>query len=99
MEKERDYIDNVIKESFKEIEPKSDFNSKLMNRINRKSSINEGRVKITAASFILSGFLAMFLYTSNAEFRIIAFKYKIESQVFALQYNYSLSISKIFLGE
>lgn len=98
MEKKWDYIDDVIKEAFKEIEPDIEYNGKLTDRIHR-NSYHEGKVRITAASFILAGVLAMFLYASNAEFKIMDYKYKVESQILVLQYSYHMNINRFFLGE
>lgn len=97
MQKERDYIDKAIIDSFKPVEPKDDYNERLLEKLNR-SHTEQSRINMAAVSLILAGFMAIMIYSTSLQFTLIEFKYKVVSEILTVQYNYNLDIAKYLLG-
>lgn len=97
MQKERDYIDKAIMEAFKPIEPKDNYNQKLLEKLSKRS-MERSKIDMAAFSLILAGFMAIMIYSTSLQFTLTEFKYKVVSEILTVQYNYNLDIAKYLLG-
>lgn len=99
MQEKRDSIDEAIFETFNKFEPSSDYNQRLIEKLHKNSFTKRENIRPMAVSLILSGVIAMVLYTSDIQFKIADFKYKVISQVLTMDYNYKNDVQRIIMGE
>jgi hypothetical protein len=101
-----DYLDKIILNSKEDIEPSKNYNETIMNKLymkndNSKSIENSNSRKIAAYSFIMAGFLMMFIFSTDLQYNLLEAQYKVKAQVMSMQYRYSNTLDKLFyfLGE
>lgn len=99
MQKERDNLDQTIYESTLDIELSNDYNERLVAKLHKTGKIKFGKDKNAALSFILAGLLSVIIYSTDIQFKIVDFQYKIRSQILTLEYNYHIDVQRYFLGE
>ncbi|ERI93894.1 hypothetical protein HMPREF1982_01346 [Clostridiales bacterium oral taxon 876 str. F0540] len=99
MQEKRDSIDEAIFEAFNEFYPSSDYNDQLIKKLHKSSFNRRESIKPLAVSLILSGIIAMVIYTSDIQFKIADFKYKVINQVLTMEYNYKNDVQRIIMGE
>jgi hypothetical protein len=100
VEQERDYLDKVLCESFIEIQTDGRFgegyNKRLIEKLHgEKSNIN--KIRTAAISLITAGFLMGFMYTTEVQYGMAKFEYKLKAD-FAMM-KHSVNLDKYFLGE
>lgn len=100
MEQERDYLDNLIKDSFEDIETEGRFgeqyNKRLLLKLHeeKKTAYN---LRTAAISLITAGFLIGFMYTSQVQYRVANLEFIIKTNFSMVKH--SINIDKYFLGE
>lgn len=89
MQQRWDDLDKLIIDSAPEFEVSSNYNSKLLLKINKKPT----KVSSFAAgySLIMAGLMLGFIYTSNMDSAILEMKYKVETQILMLKTSYNLN--------
>lgn len=90
MQQRWDDLDKLIIDSAPEFEASSNYNSKLLSKINNKKP---AKVSSFAAgySLIMAGLMLAFIYTSNMDSAILEMKYKVETQILMLKTSYNLN--------
>lgn len=96
MQQEWDDLDIVIEESFENVKISDDYNYKLMTKMKKKKQVRNQSYTF-AFSLILAGFLIMFMYTSDIQYKLIDIQCRIKSDVTMLQSN--INIFNYFKGE
>lgn len=98
MQRERDYIDEIVFNSCESIKVDEGYNNKLLSKLDSKRETNNRiQYRIAACSLILSGLLTMFVYTNNMQYKIVNTEYKLKIQALMVIDNFN--INKLFLGE
>lgn len=87
MEKKYDYLDEIIKDSFENVEVGPDFNEKLLNKIESNSfnvSLSKINNMITGLSLVLSGIFIVILNITSMEgyFFDVIIKARMFSKIF-----------------
>lgn len=89
MQQEWDDLDRVIEESFEDVKISDSYNYRLMAKMKRKKQVRN-QSYTTAFSLILAGFLIMFMYTSDMQYRLIDIECRIKSNITTLQSNFNI---------
>jgi hypothetical protein len=99
MQQKWDDIDSLIINQMEELVPSENYNEILMNKL-RCDNVKKSKDHIVAMSFIMTGILAMVLYTSDIQYKLIDWKIKAKSEVMSIQGRSTiLDIYKIIRGE
>lgn len=101
----REYIEELIENCFEEIMPSEHYNEKILKKLSEEeNSFNNSVVNVirkkgytTGLSLILTGFLMIFMYTSNIPNTFLNLQFKIRSSVCQIKYSSNENIIK-FLG-
>lgn len=96
MQQEWDDLDRIIEESFEDVKISDSYNYKLMARMKKKKQVRNQSYTF-AFSLILAGFLIMFMYTSDVQYKLIDMQLKIKTDITMLQSNFN--IFNILKGE
>lgn len=95
MQQEWDIVDKLIVDSMENYKTDSDFNSKILMRINNEK---KGHKNPSAAlSLIATGLLLLTIYTGGLQYNLIDIKYKVKLEFITLQNNFI--IQQNVLGE
>lgn len=98
MQEKWDDLDKLILNSFEEHELSSNYNEKIINRIekNKKSSID-----IPAMSLIVAGLAMIIIINTNLQYKIIKTQCRLKTEIMVVQYNYNESINNLqhLIGE
>ncbi len=98
MQQEWDDLDRVIEESFENVKISDSYNYKLMAKMKKKKQKQVKNQSYTFAfSLILAGFLIMFIYTSDIQYKFIDIQSRIKTDITMLQSN--INIFYILKGE
>lgn len=89
MQQEWDDLDRVIEESFEDIKISDSYNYKLMAKMKKKKQVRNQSYTF-AFSLILAGFLIMFMYTSDMQYRLIDVECRIKSNITMFQSNFNI---------
>lgn len=96
MQQERDDLDAIIKESANSIQIPSDYNERLIMKLNNaESGIKKSRGNYTyknsaaALSLIISGLLLIFIGTTNFQNSFYSFNSKVKTQLLFVEYEYN----------
>lgn len=89
MQQEWDDLDRAIEESFEDVKISDSYNYKLMAKMKRKKQVRN-QSYTAAFSLILAGFLIMFMYTSDMQYRLIDIECRIKSNITMLQSNFNI---------
>lgn len=89
MQQEWDDLDKVIEESFEDVKISNNYNYKLMARMKNKKQVRNQSCTF-AFSLILAGFLIMFMYTSDVQYKLINMQLRIKSDMTMLQSNFNI---------
>lgn len=89
MQQEWDDLDRVIEESFEDVKISDSYNYRLMAKMKRKKQVRN-QSYTAAFSLILAGFLIMFMYTSDMQYRLIDIECRIKSNITTLQSNFNI---------
>lgn len=89
MQQEWDDLDRVIGESFEDVKVSENYNYKLMSKMKRKKQVRNQSYTF-AFSLILAGFLIMFMYTSDMQYKLIDIQCRIKSDITMLQSNFNI---------
>jgi len=89
MQEKWDSLDKIILNSFEECEPSSNYNEKLMSRLQKtkKESMN-----IPAMSLILTGLTMIMLISTNLQHKIIETQYRLKAEIMVVEYKYNENI-------
>ncbi|WP_027624436.1 hypothetical protein [Clostridium lundense] len=102
----RGNVEELIKNCFDEIKPSQEYNEILLKKLKKEENIFNNNIVLssirkksysTGLSLILTGFLMIFMYTSNMPDTILNLQFKIRSIVCQIKYNGDENIIK-FLG-
>lgn len=101
MEQQRDYLDELIEESFDDMKlyvskNNENYNRELMEKLHGTKGKNY-RVRTAALSLITAGILLSFMYTSQVQFRLANFELKLKTDISIIEH--SVSIDNYLLGE
>ena len=108
MQKQRDDLDIIIKNSYSNFIVSNNYNAKLLNKIKPKKNkkctpqifnYNMSSLKVTAASFIFGCVLIGILSVPVIQYRLVDFQYKIKNVEAFIQYNYNQNVLEYFKGE
>ena len=106
MPKQLNNIDKLIIHSKIDFNVSDDYNSKIIDKIDKLENnrsknpdFSNAKLRITAISLILSGFITMISAIPQIQSRIINVHYKIESFTILMVDNNNSKIIKHFLGE
>ncbi|MDF2502992.1 MULTISPECIES: hypothetical protein [Clostridium] len=107
MQQKPDYLDNIIRESSKDVSISQNYNNNLLNKLKQSGSKEHKkynflyRNRAAALSFIFSGIIMALVATTNMESKIINLegKFRSEALIFQYQYNYKFDSVKSLLGE
>jgi uncharacterized membrane protein len=99
MQKERDSLDQTIFESTPFIELSDGYDERLVAKLHKTGEIKFGKDKSAALSFIMAGLLSIIMYTTDIQFKIVDFQYKVRNQILTLEYNYNIDMQRYFIGE
>ncbi len=98
MQEKWDDIDNLILNSFDKRKLSSDYNEKLMSKIqkNRKRTVD-----IPAMSLIVSGLAMIMMINTNIQYKMIKAQYIFKTEVMVAQYKYkeNMDIIKLLIGD
>jgi hypothetical protein len=98
MQEKWDDLDRLILNSFEECELSSNYNEKLMDKlqINKKNSIN-----IPAMSLIVAGLTMIMIVSTNLQYKIIKTQYTFKTEIMVMQYKYNenMDILKHLIGD
>ncbi|MBU3092883.1 hypothetical protein K2F40_08865 [Clostridium sp. CM028] len=98
MHEKWDDLDRLILNSFEEHELSSNYNEKLINRIekNKKSSID-----IPAMSLIVAGLTMMLIISTNLQYKIIKTQCRLKTEIMVVQYKYNENMNdlKYLIGD
>lgn len=83
MQQKWDGLDNTIAKSFEMIEISEGYNKRLLKKIEDKKYESSQRYTF-AFSLILAGFLLMFVYTSNLQYKICDIQSKIMTNIMSI---------------
>ena len=109
MEQGRDHLDELIYDSFENIETyehkdeeyKLRLREKLHNNNAKNTTVNKnqskGRLNTAAISLITAGILLGFMYTTEMHSNLIQLEYTIKTDYALIKSNFN--IEKLFLGE
>lgn len=96
MRQEWDDLDRLIEESFEDVKISESYNYRLMAKMKGKKQTRNQSFTF-AFSLILAGFLIMFTYTSDVQYKLIDMQFKIKTNITMLQSNFN--IFNILKGE
>lgn len=98
MQEKWDNLDRLILSSFEECELSSNYNEKLMSKLQetKKNSIN-----IPAMSLIVAGLAMIIIISTNLQYKIIKTQYKLKTEIMVMQYKYNenMDVLKHLIGE
>lgn len=88
-----DDIDRLITDSFEDVNISNDYNCRLMAKMHKGS---RSRIQNYTAAFslIMAGFLIMFMYTADLQYKIFDMQYRVKTHVLSIEYNLN-SITKL----
>lgn len=89
MQQEWDDLDKAIEDSFEDVKISDNYNYKLMARMKKKKQVKNQSYTF-AFSLILAGFLIMFMYTSDIQYRLIDIQCRIKSDITMFQSNFNI---------
>jgi hypothetical protein len=89
MQQEWDDLDRLIENSNEEIRVSDSYNYKLMSKMKRKKQVRNQSYTF-AFSLIMAGFLIMFMYTSDIQYKLVDIQCRIKSNVTFLQSNINI---------
>lgn len=99
MQQERDDLDALIEFSMEDYREDPEYNSKLLARLQADREQRE-QSYIAAFSLIMAGFLAIFIYTSGLQYRLLEFQTKARTYIVAFQSsNNGSRVLKYIIGE
>jgi hypothetical protein len=89
MQQEFDVLDKLIEDSREEVKLSSNYNHLLMAKMKKKQQ-SKNQSYTFAFSLILAGFLLMFIYTSDFQYKLFDMQCKIKSDISVFQDNFKL---------
>lgn len=89
MQQEWDDLDMIIKESFDDIKVSDSYNYILMKKMKNKKQVRNQNYTF-AFSLILAGFLILFMFTSDMQYRLIDIECRIKSDITMIQNNFNI---------
>jgi len=108
MQKQRDDLDIIIKNSYSNFIVSDNYNTELLNKIKPKKNkkytpqifnYNMSSLKVTAVSLIFGGIIIGILSVPVIQYRLVDFEYKIKNVEAFIQYNYNQNVLEYFKGE
>jgi len=98
MQEKWDDLDKLILDSFEECELSSNYNEKLMSKLqkSKRDSIN-----IPAMSLIIAGLVMIMVISTNLQYKIIKTQYRLKTEIMVMQYKYNenMDILKHLIGD
>jgi len=98
MQEKWDDVDRLILNSFEECELSSNYNEKLMSKLqkSKRDSIN-----IPAMSLIVAGLAMIMIISTNLQYKIIKTQYKLKTEIMLVQYKYNenIDVLKHLIGD
>lgn len=99
MQQKWDDLDKSIAESFDKTAVDEGYTERLLRKVHRTRA-NGNQSYVSAFSLIMAGFLALFLYTSNLQYKIVEIRTIARSHILFIEQNYSKNdILRYFIGE
>ena len=97
MQEKWDDLDRIILNSFEECELSSNYNERLMSKLQKSK---KGSMNAPAMSLILAGLTMIMIISMNLQYKIIKTQYRLKTEIMAVQYKYNenIDILKEFMG-
>lgn len=86
MQQKWDDLDKIIANSFEMVDVDENYNKRLLKKIDSKKHESSQRYTF-AFSLIFAGFLLMFIYTSNFQYKIYDIQCKIKTNIMSIRLN------------
>lgn len=99
MSQKWDPVDKMIMDSRRDIHESSDYNESLLKKIQGGGYSKENSL-VAGFSLILAGVLALFIYTSDIQYKLVNIQIKARSEIMTLYHHYSsFELNRLFIGE